>query len=85
LSALIEANRCFLMPRYFFHLFPSGVADTEGQVFATEDEARGEAEAVARELARNRTAPAEERIVVTDETGTVVCDEPIVTLSPFAD
>jgi hypothetical protein len=64
------------MPRYYFRLHPSCVTDIEGQVFANADEARQEARAIARELARNRTASTEERIVVTDEHGAVVHEEP---------
>jgi hypothetical protein len=72
------------MSRYFFHLRPSRIVDTEGQVFATEEEARHEAEAVARELARNRAPSAQERIVVTDENGAVVHEELLAGAGPFA-
>jgi hypothetical protein len=65
------------MPRYFFHLRSSGVVDAKGQVFATEEEARSEAAAVALELARNRVASTEERIVVSDESGAVVHEQPL--------
>jgi hypothetical protein len=66
------------MPRYFFHLHPGRISDTEGKEFANAEEARREAWTVARELARNRTASTEERIEVLDEHGAVTHEQPLV-------
>jgi hypothetical protein len=65
------------MPHYFFHLHPNRISDTEGQVFANPQEARREAEAVAIELARNRVCSTEEFVVVVDEHGDVVHEQPL--------
>jgi hypothetical protein len=65
------------MPRYFFHFHSSCTVDADGQIFPTEEEACFEARAVARELARNRVASTEERIVVTDESGAVIHEQPL--------
>jgi hypothetical protein len=66
------------MPRYFFHM--NDVVDTEGQVFADAEEARREAREVARELAKDRSVSEGARLVVADESGAVVHEEP---LEPF--
>jgi hypothetical protein len=60
------------MPRFFFHLEPFGVHDTEGQEFRDEVAARQEALKVVAELARNRTPSPFEQIVVTNERGETV-------------
>jgi Domain of unknown function (DUF6894) len=65
------------MPRYFFHLRGSGALDTEGQEFPNDETARQEARAVARELSQNKTAVSDERLVVTNEAGEVVHEEPL--------
>ncbi|HTM72773.1 MAG TPA: hypothetical protein VL198_06040 [Pseudolabrys sp.] len=65
------------MPRYFFHLHGSGARDTEGQEFPDDAAAREEAVAVARDLARNRSAVTNDRLVVTDASGRVVHEEPL--------
>ena len=66
------------MPRYFFHLHGSGARDTEGQEFPNDEAARQEAVAVARDLGRNRSVATNERLVVTDESGNVIHEEPVV-------
>jgi hypothetical protein len=66
------------MPRYFFHLHGSGARDIEGWEFANEEAAREEARAVARELARNKPVPSDERLIVTDADGTVIHEEPLL-------
>jgi hypothetical protein len=66
------------MPRYFFHLHGSGARDTEGQEFPNDEAARQEAVAVARDLGRNRPVATNERLVVTDESGKVIHEEPLV-------
>ena len=65
------------MPRYFFHLHGSGARDTDGQDFPNDDAARQEASAVARELSRNRPSATDERLVVTNAAGDVICEEPL--------
>jgi Domain of unknown function (DUF6894) len=67
-----------VMPRYFFHLHGSGARDTEGQEFPNDEAAREEAVAVARDLARNRHVTTSERLIVTDESGKVVHEEPLL-------
>jgi Domain of unknown function (DUF6894) len=65
------------MPRYFFHLRGSGALDTEGQVFPNDEAAREEARAVARDLSANRAVATDERLMVTDEAGKVIHEEPL--------
>jgi hypothetical protein len=65
------------MPRYFFHLQGSRATDTEGQEFPNDNAAREEAVAVARELSRGRKTSANERVVVTNEKGEVIHEEPL--------
>ena len=73
------------MPRYFFHLHGSGARDTEGQEFPNDEAAREEASAVARDLGRNRSvAMRNDRLVVTDESGRTVYDEPLGQQKPAA-
>jgi hypothetical protein len=66
------------MPRYFFHLHGSGARDIEGQEFPNDEAARQEAVAVARDLGRNRSLTKNDRLVVTDASGRVVYEEPLV-------
>ncbi len=65
------------MPRYFFHLRGSGALDTEGQEFPNDEAAREEARAVAYDLARNKAAATDERLIVTNEAGQVIHEEPL--------
>ncbi len=65
------------MPRYFFHLHGSGALDTEGQEFQNDEAAREEARAVARELSQNKIAASDERLIVTNEAGDVIHEEPL--------
>ena len=65
------------MPRYFFHLKGSGALDTEGQEFPSDEAARDEARAVARELTQNKIAASDERLIVTNEAGKVIHEEPL--------
>ena len=65
------------MPRYYFTLYGSGAADLEGQELPNDDAARDEARAVARDLAQNRNPATDARIVVTNEKGDVILDEPL--------
>jgi hypothetical protein len=63
------------MPRYFFHL--NGIVDLDGQTFATVEDVCREAQSVARKLAENGTSQSDERVVVTDERGRLVHEEPL--------
>jgi hypothetical protein len=65
------------MPRYYFALHGSGAGDLEGQDFPNDDAARAEAQAVARDLSDNRNPTSDERIIVTNEKGEVVHEEPL--------
>jgi hypothetical protein len=65
------------MPLYFFHLHGSGARDSEGQEFPNDDAARTEAVAVARDLSRNKSVATDERIVVTNDKGEVIHEEPL--------
>jgi hypothetical protein len=65
------------MPRYFFHLHGSGARDTEGQEFPDDRTAIQEARAVARDLSQNRKPASQERVVVTNERGDVLHEEPL--------
>ncbi len=65
------------MPRYFFHLHGSGARDIEGQDFLDDDVAIREARAVARDLSQNRNPSSQERVVLTNEKGEVVHEEPL--------
>jgi hypothetical protein len=66
------------MARYYFTLHPSGATDLEGQDFPTEAAAREEARAVARDLSCGRIPASDERIVITDEKGEVIHEEPLL-------
>ena len=65
------------MPRYFFHLHGSGALDTEGQEFPNDEAAHEEARAVARDLSRNKAVATDERLMVTNEAGQVIHEEPL--------
>jgi Domain of unknown function (DUF6894) len=65
------------MPRYYFNLYGSGAHDLEGQEFPSDDAAREEARAVARDLSQNRNPASNERIVVTNDKGEVIHEEPL--------
>jgi hypothetical protein len=65
------------MPRYFFHLHGSGARDIEGQEFPDDRTAIQEARAVARDLSQNRKPASQERVVVTNERGDVLHEEPL--------
>ena len=66
------------MPRYFFNLHGPAAQDIEGQEFTDDDAARHEAVQVARNLARNRTPSADERVIVTNAQGVVIHEEPVI-------
>jgi hypothetical protein len=66
------------MARYYFTLYGSGASDLEGQEFSTDADAREEARAVARDLSQNRNPTSKERIVVTNEKGDVIHEEPLL-------
>jgi hypothetical protein len=61
----------------FFHLHGSGGRDAEGQEFADDNAAIQEARAVARDLSHNWNPSSQERVVVTNEKGDVVHEEPL--------
>jgi hypothetical protein len=65
------------MPRYFFHLHGSGARDIDGQEFADANAAIQESRLVARDLSQNRNPSSQERVVVTDEKGDVIHEEPL--------
>jgi hypothetical protein len=66
------------VPRYFFHLHGSGARDTEGQEFPNDDAARREAVLISRELSKIRTLSANARLVVTNDKGEIIHEEPLV-------
>jgi len=51
--------------------------DVDGQEFADDNAAIQEARAVARDLSHNRNPSSQERVVVTNEKGDVVHEEPL--------
>ena len=65
------------MARYYFTLHGSGAEDLDGQELPTDESAREEARAVARDLAQNRNPSSDEKIVVTNEKGDVIHEEPL--------
>jgi hypothetical protein len=65
------------MPLFFFHLHGSGGRDMEGQEFADAVAAIEEARLVARDLSQNRNPASQERVVVTDDKGHPVHEEPL--------
>jgi hypothetical protein len=66
------------MPRYFLHFRGSGANDLDGEDFADDAAAIAEAKLVARELGRNRKNKSAEHIVVTNEKGETIHEEPLV-------
>ena len=65
------------MARYYFTLHGSGAEDLDGQDFPTDQAAREEAMLVARDLSQNRNPATNEKIVVTNERGEVIHEEPL--------
>ena len=55
----------------------SGAEDLDGQDFPTDEAAREEARAVARDLSQNRNPATNEKIVVTNAKGEVIHEEPL--------
>ena len=55
----------------------AGARDVDGQEFADDNAAIQEARAVARDLSHNRNPSSQERVVVTNEKGDVVHEEPL--------
>jgi hypothetical protein len=66
------------MSLYYFHLRGSGARDLEGEEFPNDDAAREEARAVARDLSRNRNPAMHECLLVTNITGEVLHEEPLL-------
>ena len=63
------------MPRFFFNLRNHGyVPDVAGKALADADAARAEAERLAQLLPKGKQGGPQSMIVVTDESGTVVCE-----------
>ena len=65
------------MPRYYFHLQGSTARDFEGEELADDGAAIHESQLVARDFSRNRSPALHERIVVTNERGATVHEEPV--------
>jgi hypothetical protein len=66
------------MPRYRFHLHGSGAMDLDGEELPDDAAAITEAKLVARDLRQGRHSPSrEERIVVTNEKGETIHEEPL--------
>jgi hypothetical protein len=68
---------CLEHQEHHFHLHGSGARDTEGQEFADDAAAIQEARIVARDLSQNRNPSSRERVVVTNEKGDVIHEEPL--------
>ena len=66
------------MPRYYFNFRGSGAEDLDGQDFADEAAAIAEAKVAARELGRHRKESSPESIVVTNEQGETIHEEPVI-------
>jgi hypothetical protein len=64
------------MPLYFFHLHGHS-ADVDGHEFPDDETARDEARAVARELVGNSNIMSGKRLIVRDEDGSIVHEEPL--------
>ena len=62
----------------FEYIHGRAAQDIEGQEFTDDDAARHEAVQVARNLARNRTPSADERVIVTNAQGVVIHEEPVI-------
>jgi hypothetical protein len=65
------------MPRYYFHFRGSGASDLDGEDFPDDAAAIAEAKTAARELRQGQTQSSDERIVVTNEQGKTVHEEPL--------
>ena len=65
------------MPRYYFHFRGSGANDLDGQDFSDDAAAVAEAKEVARELRVGRNDSSEQYIVVTNENGETIHEEPL--------
>ncbi len=65
------------MPRYYFDLRGSGATDMDGQDFPDDAAAIAEAKQVAKELAGGNLSDAKERIVVRNDTGETIHEEPL--------
>jgi hypothetical protein len=65
------------MPRYYFHFRGSGADDLDGQDFADDAAAIAEAKMVSRELRQGHIKNSHEHIVVTNEKGEAIHEEPL--------
>jgi len=65
------------MPRYYFHFRGSGANDQDGEDFPDDSAAIAEAKVVAGELQRGRNSNSHEHIVVTNEKGETIHEEPL--------
>jgi hypothetical protein len=63
------------MPRYYFYLHDSGVADPEGEELASDDAAIVEAKLIARDLRGGRNS--HQKIRVKNEENGIIHEEPI--------
>ena len=69
------------MPRYFFRVEPAGVTDPDGEELPGPAAAQEMARLMARELSTGKVPTSADRIVVSDEAGNVIHDQP---MSPVA-
>ena len=60
------------MPLYTFNLAPGPILDDQGMELPDDEAARREAELIARDFARNKTAATNERVVACRADGTIV-------------
>jgi hypothetical protein len=65
------------MPLYYFHLRGSGANDLDGEQFPDDAAAISEAKQVARELRQGRKDGSTEYVVVTNEKGGTIHQEPL--------
>jgi hypothetical protein len=65
------------MPKYYFSLADGSAGDPELVELPNDEAARHEARNIARDLARNKTALGDQRIVAKTERGKVVCEVPL--------
>ena len=65
------------MPRYYFHMRGSGASDQDGEDFPDDAAAIAEAKVVACELRQGRNGSSHEHIVVTNEKGETIHEEPL--------
>jgi hypothetical protein len=63
------------MPRYYFYLHDSGVADPEGEELANDATAIAEAKLIAHDLRGGRNS--HEKILVKNEKNDIIYEEPI--------